>query len=113
MTVTEKTKNKTGMLRISGNLIGEDHGATILELINNKINKGIIQFTIDLSDVKYMNSSGIGVLISVLTKVRNRSGDLVVIKPSEHIQKLLLITKLNKIFKIADNEKEALELLAK
>ena len=93
--------------------MGEEHGTTILNMVNNHINNGIIHFAIDLSDVKYMNSSGIGVLISILTKARNRSGDMAVIKPSEHIQKLLLITKLNKIFKIANTENEALELLSK
>ena len=62
---------------------------------------------IDISNVRYINSSGIGVLITVLTKFRNKDGELVLINPSEHVKKLLIITKLNAIFNVVDNEKEA------
>ena len=63
---------------------------------------------IDISDVRYINSSGIGVLITLLTKFRNKGGELFLIKPSEHVQKLLIITKLQAIFNIVDTEQEAL-----
>ena len=59
-----------------------------------------------------MNSSGIGVLITLLTKYRNQEGEMILIKPSENIQKLLLITKLNKIFTIVNNKEEAVEILS-
>ena len=62
---------------------------------------------IDLSEVRYMNSSGIGVLITILTKFRNKGGEVVLIKPSDQIRKLLVITKLNAIFTIVESEEEA------
>jgi len=84
-----------------------------MELVNDKINSNILHAAIDLSNVRYMNSSGIGVLITLLTKFRNKSGEVVLINPSEQIKKLLIITKLNSIFNIVDNESQAIERLQK
>jgi anti-sigma B factor antagonist len=50
-------------------------------------------------------------LITILTKFRNQEGELILVKPSEKIEKLLLITKLNNIFSIVDSQEEAVELL--
>jgi anti-sigma B factor antagonist len=58
-----------------------------------------------------MNSSGIGVLITLLTKFRNHEGEMVLIKPSETIRKLLIITKLNKIFSINETREAAIKSL--
>jgi anti-sigma B factor antagonist len=94
-------------LKLSGDLIGENNGPGIIELLNNQINEGNIKAIIDISEVRYMNSSGIGVLITILTKLRNKGGEVVLLNPSEQVKKLLLITKLNNIFNIFDTKEEA------
>ena len=96
-------------LSINGDLIGENNGPQLVELVNDALTKGSRNCLIDISEVRYINSSGIGVLITILTKIRNKGGDLYLIKPSEHVQKLLLITKLQAIFNIVDSEDQALE----
>ena len=50
-------------------------------------------------------------LITLLTKFRNNEGEVVIMKPSEHVNKLLIITKLTAIFKIADSLEEAIKEL--
>ena len=50
-------------------------------------------------------------LVSLLTKFRNRGGELVLINPSEHMRKLLIITKLNAIFTIAEDDAFAAKFL--
>ncbi|SMG39707.1 anti-sigma B factor antagonist [Marivirga sericea] len=95
-------------LEISGDLIGENNGPGLVELLNDEINKGITKCAIDISGVRYMNSSGIGVLITILTKLRNKDGEVVLINPSEQVKKLLIITKLNNIFTIYDTKEEAI-----
>lgn len=77
------------------------------------VEKGLCNCIIDLSQVKYMSSNGIGWLISLLTKFRNKGGDLILLNPSEHINKLLLITKLNGIFDVFDNSEEAISFFKK
>ncbi|MEQ8474584.1 MAG: STAS domain-containing protein [Marinoscillum sp.] len=96
-------------LVFNGDLIGENNGPELVELVNNTLTKGTKYCLIDISDVRYINSSGIGVLITILTKFRNKGGELFLIRPSEHVKKLLIITKLQAIFNIVDTEEQALD----
>lgn len=100
-------------LQLEGDLIGESNGLELMDLVSEKLSESLTRCAIDLSLVRYMNSSGIGVLITLLTKFRNKGGELVLINPSEQIKKLLIITKLNSIFVIVETETEALERLTK
>ena len=98
-------------VRLQGDLIASPDSQQLLDLVNNSINDSVLLCAIDLSNVRFINSSGIGVLVSLLTKFRNRGGELILIKPSEHIRKLLIITKLNAIFTIAENDEFAAKYL--
>jgi anti-sigma B factor antagonist len=113
MTVEQEIKNDALIIRITGDLIGEDNGAGILEIANAAIQKQTMTCIIDISKLRYINSSGIGVLITILTKFRNKGGEVYLMKPSENVQKLLVITKLNAIFQIVQNESEVLKLSRK
>lgn len=93
---------------LSGDLIGEDNGPQILEKVSSYVDKGAKFVVIDLSAVRYVNSSGIGVLITILTKFRNIGGEVYLVSPSEHVKKLLIITKLQAIFSIEDSKDEAI-----
>jgi anti-sigma B factor antagonist len=107
-------KIESGILKLSleGDLIGEVKGPELLEVINRaKFNQEIKFCAIDISKVRYINSSGIGVLITMLTKFRNRDGEVCLINPSEHVKKLLIITKLTAIFNIVDTMDEAVQKL--
>jgi len=53
------------------------------------------------------------VLITILTKFRNKGGEVFLMKPSETVQKLLVITKLNAIFNVIQNEEEAFKTARK
>ena len=99
------------VLSLSGDLIGEDNGASILELATDHIKRNIRYCIVDISNVRYINSSGIGVLITILTKFRNKGGEVYLVRPSENVKKLLIITKLNAIFNVAETEDEAMSSL--
>ena len=96
-------------LVFTGDLIGENNGPELVELVNDLLTKNIRYCYVNISDVRYINSSGIGVLITILTKFRNKSGELYLINPSEHVKKLLIITKLQAIFNIVSSMEEAEE----
>lgn len=106
-------KDNVFIVRLEGDLIGEDGGASIIEKVNEAVEKKARICLVDISKVRYINSSGIGVLITVLTKFRNKDGEVYLMKPSENVQKLLVITKLNAIFQIVNNEEEVLSLSKK
>ncbi len=94
-------------LHIQGDLIGDEAGPKMVELVSDAVNAGIRTFVIDLKEVRYVSSSGIGVLITMLTKMRNVGGEVYLTTPSEHVKKLLIITKLNNIFTVFDSIDEA------
>ena len=109
MNFNHEIKNSTLILRLVGDLIGEDSGATVVEVATDSIQQSIKKCIVDISGLRYINSSGIGLLITILTKFRNKGGEVYLMKPSESVQKLLVITKLNAIFQIVQSEEEVLK----
>lgn len=100
-------------INFKGDLIGEENGPEIIESVNDTLSNKIIKCVADISEVRYINSSGIGVLITILTKFRNKGGEVIIVNPSEHVKKLLVITKLNAIFSIVDTIDDAKKELNK
>ncbi len=96
-------------LTFTGDLIGENNGPELVELANDALSNGVNKCLLNISKVRYINSSGIGVLITLLTKFRNKNGELYLVNPSEHVNKLLIMTKLQAIFNIAKSEEEVLQ----
>ncbi|MDH5382502.1 MAG: STAS domain-containing protein [Cyclobacteriaceae bacterium] len=109
MKFNSEIKEQTLILHFEGDLIGEDNGLDIIEQVNEAQQKGIIRCIVDISGLRYINSSGIGVLITILTKFRNKGGEIYLVNPSESVKKLLIITKLNAIFNISESLEEALK----
>lgn len=107
MNYTYKVEGKIFDLEFDGDLIGENKGPELVEIVNDNLRNGVKYCLVDISEVRYINSSGIGVLITVLTKFRNKGGELFLINPSEHVKKLLIITKLQAIFNIVSSRAEA------
>ena len=103
---THEQTDSTLTLQLSGDLIGETGGTAILEVANQAISANVKKCVVDISALRYINSSGIGVLITLLTKFRNKGGELYLMKPSESVQKLLVITKLNAIFNVIQSQAE-------
>jgi anti-sigma B factor antagonist len=102
----------TGIFSLKGNLIGENDGISLAEAFSEKLDDQTKSFVIDLSELQHINSSGLGVLITLLTKARRVGGDVTIANPSDYINNLLVITKLNTIFHIHDTRQEALDSLS-
>lgn len=98
-------------LLLKGELIDKNQAIPLLKSVDDMLESGKIKFIIDLSELKYMNSSGLNVLIQLLTKTRNKGGESVIFNVSKKVNELLVITKLNTLFKVAESEKDAVALL--
>lgn len=107
----EILKGKGLYLSLDGDLIGEVSGVELLDVANSGLEGDVSSCVVNMEDVRYMNSSGIGVLITILTKVKNLNGQMVLVKPSTQIVKLLEITKLDTVFTIVDSKSKAEELI--
>lgn len=109
MIFTHEIRNNTLVIKLSGDLIGENNSADVIEVVTNALLQKTKTCIVDISGLRYINSSGIGLLITILTKFRNKGGEVYLMKPSESVQKLLVITKLNAIFHIIQSEDEVLK----
>jgi anti-sigma B factor antagonist len=107
MEFTYEKNNNSIIYHLTGNLIGEYDGIAIVESVNDKIGDGHKNFIMNMKDLQHINSTGLGVLITILTKARKIGGDVVLSHPSTFISNLLIITKLNSIFKVYNDLEEA------
>ena len=103
---SQRKEDQVHYLFMEGDLIGDEVGPIIAELVSDSVEAGIKNVVIDLKKVRYISSSGLGLLITLLTKMKNAGGELFLTAPSEHVKKLLLITKLNGIFTVVESVKE-------
>jgi len=70
-------------------------------------------FVLNLGAVEYIDSSGLGQLITIWSSVRNKGGHMTVLNPTKRVERLFEITRLNKVFEILQNEPEAIEIARK
>jgi anti-sigma B factor antagonist len=113
MTYTHEVSDNVLFINMEGDLLGLSDEQKILDFTKEFTDKEINRCAVDISQIGYMNSTGLSLLIRLLTRFRNNGGDLVLVNPSEQVKKLLVITKLNAIFTISVNREEAVRTLNK
>lgn len=111
MTTTSTLIDGILYLSLTGDLIGSPDAQQLLASVNEHLGEDVTNCAVDLSGVRYINSTGIGVLVSLLTKFRSRGGEMVLINPADHPKKMLALTKLTNIFTVAANEAAARQQL--
>lgn len=92
-------KYNTVVITFKGKVMGGPDATTYLDEIKSLIDQGKTNVVADLSKVNFMNSSGLGILITSLTSLRNAGGDLKICGASDRIESLLMVTKLITVFK--------------
>ena len=95
------------VITLKGNVMGGPDGAKLHDTLHDLKEEGKKNVVVDLSKTKFMNSSGLGLLISGMTTMRNAGGDLRLANVADRIQSLLVITKLITVFKHYDSVDEA------
>ena len=109
MKIAVRTIGDAKIVDCSGKItLGEDTMSlrkTVGDLLQSNVKKIILNF----AEVSYIDSSGIGELVSTYTTVLNKGGHLKLLHLTKKIQQLLAITKLLTVFETFDNEEAALE----
>jgi len=100
------------LIKLSGNLIEKNQANSLIEEIDSHTEGEHLKYVIDLSSFQYMNSTGLNVLLNILTKARKSGGEAVICAVPEKINSLLVITKLNNVFSILENEEAAAKSFA-
>jgi anti-sigma B factor antagonist len=83
------------------------------DAVRDLLGKGSKQILLNLGDVTYIDSSGIGELVSAFTTVRNQGGDLKLLNLTKKVHDLLQITKLYTVFDVKDDEASAVAFFAR
>ena len=107
MQISEQREGDVAILVLKGKLMGGPETKAVhdkvKELADNKEKKVVI----DLGKVKWMNSSGLGVIMGSLTTLKNAGGELNLANVTDRVQSLFMITKLITLFETHDSLKEA------
>jgi anti-sigma B factor antagonist len=106
-------KNGINIYLLFGELIDRNQATQMLSEIDAAINIGENKILLNLVDLKYINSSGLNILINILTKARKSGGDVAICNVNKKINELLVITKLNSVFNVSDSEEKAMAILNK
>ncbi len=110
-----KTSEKYGaaVIELKGNVMGGDDTKDFNDLLHKLVEENKLNIVVDLSDVKFMNSSGLGMLIGGLTTMKKSNGSLKLARVGDKIESLLIITKLITIFESYDTVDEAVNSFPK
>ena len=114
MSITTSTRQagSVTIVDISGKIALGEESAALRELIVSLLAKGDRQILLNLGDVHYIDSSGLGTLVSAFTSVRKQNGELKLLNLTNRIHDLLQITKLYTVFDIADDETKGIKSFA-
>jgi anti-sigma B factor antagonist len=99
------------ILDLSGRITMGEGTLILRERIQKLLQAGDRKFLLNLADVDYIDSSGLGELVSSFTAVRNSGGLLKLLNLTKRVQDLLQITKLLTVFEVFNNEAEALKTM--
>jgi anti-sigma B factor antagonist len=95
------------ILDLSGRITLGEGSVQLRDGVRDLLSKGAKKILLNLGDVNYIDSSGIGELVSAYTTVRNQGGDLKLLNLTKKVHDLLQITKLYTVFDIKDDEASA------
>src|SRR3990172_12377140 len=101
------------VIELKGNVMGGEDTKDFNQLLHKLIDEGKKNIIIDLAEVKFMNSSGLGMLIGGLTTVKKENGHLKLARVTDKIESLLIIKKLITIFEFYETVDEAVASFAK
>ncbi len=101
------------IFQLFGELIDREQSKTMVDEVIDAIAKGNNKVLLNLKDLRYINSSGLNVLINILTKCRKAGGDVAICYVNEKNKELLIITKLDSIFNVCETQEDAVALLNK
>ncbi len=111
MKMTSNTRLVGGVtiVDLSGRIVLGDGSVALRDLVRNLISEGNKKILLNLRNVDYIDSSGLGELVSAFTSMRSVGGALKLLNLTKRVQALLQITKLSTVFDITDDEATSLK----
>ncbi len=101
-------ENDVTVVAVEGQLIVGNR-QELKQKVLEELENGERKFVVDFDQTGYIDSSGLGVLVSLSKKIREQGGELRLANLNEDLRTLFELTKLDTLFKIADSRSEALQ----
>ena len=109
MKTSTRQVNGVTIVDCSGRITLGEGSVTIRDFVRELLSKGHKKILLNLGDVSYIDSSGIGELVSAFTTVRNQGGELKLLNLTKKVHDLLQITKLYTVFDVKEDETAAVK----
>lgn len=110
LTVSEQANCK--IFHMTGRLMDQKEADHMMALLERELGeRRDLNVLLDMSQLQYMNSTGLNILISVLTRTRKSGGEVLISGMSSGVRQLFLVTKLDTVFTVKDSVEEALAAL--
>ena len=113
LTIESREVAHVTILDITGRIVlGEEIG-DLRDAVRGLVERGKKKIILNLAGVDYIDSSGVGELVSSYTTVRNSGGELKLLNLTKKVQDVLYVTKLYTVFDVKDDEASAIASFAK
>ena len=107
--VSTRQVDGVSIVDCSGRITLGEGSVVLRDTVKDLLGKGQKKILLNLADVNYIDSSGIGELVSAYTTAKNQGGELKLLKLTKKVHDLLQITKLYTVFEVKDDEAAAVK----
>lgn len=107
MTITERKSGDVTILDVEGKILLGEGDVQLKKKIDELLERKEAKLVLNLANVPYMDSGGLGEIVRSYTTVKRSGGELKLLNATQRIQDLLTITKLYTVFDVHDNEDSA------
>jgi anti-sigma B factor antagonist len=108
MRIEDRTINNVAVVRVHGDIVLNGHGPDLADKVRSLLDQDRRLIALDLGDVRYVDSGGVGELVESFTAAQHRGGSLKLFGVTRRLNDLLVIAKLLNVFECFDTEAEAL-----
>ena len=105
--IVERVVDGVTILDMTGRLVLDEGDAAFREHITSLLDRGQMQIVLNLKDVSYIDSAGVGVMVAKYLTVRRAGGDMKLLHLTPRSNRVMTITKLLTVFEAFDDEQEA------
>ena len=104
MKASTRQSDDITIVDLSGQIKLGEGSSTLRDIVKDLLSKGEKKILLNLADISYIDSSGIGELVSAYTSVRNQGGEMKLLQLTRRVKDVLAITKLLTVFDVHDSE---------
>jgi anti-sigma B factor antagonist len=108
----EHKRDGVVILEMNGKLMGGPDAISFNDTLKALIHEGSLNIIVDLAKVNWVNSTGLGILISGYSTMKKSGGDLKLLHVSDRIESIFMVSKLHTVFQSFDDEEEAIASFA-